>query len=174
MFNLSRILVPVDFSACSRAALDYAAFVARKFSATIDVLHVWEPPRPLWWEGMYPVDVIGEQRTLVAFESSRAGREMKAFLAHLEEDEGLCTRGRLESGDPYRTILAVARDDRYDLIVMGTHGRTGMSHLILGSLAEAVVRRAPCPVVTVRSTDPIVWRAKDDPAQLDHLKEATP
>ena len=171
MFNLNRILVPVDFSACSRAALDYAAFVARPFHASIDVLHVWEPPRPLWWEGVYPID-SGETQRLVAFESSEAGREMKAFLRHLEEDEGLCTRGRLESGDPYRTILAVARDDRYDLLVMGTHGRTGMSHLILGSLAEAVVRRAPCPVVTVRTTDPpLAWRAKHDPA---HLKEATP
>jgi nucleotide-binding universal stress UspA family protein len=151
MYTISRILVPVDFSPCSRAALDYGAFLGARFGAAIDVLHVWQPPRSIW-EPLYPMDVA--QHRLVRFESTDAGQQMKEFLAHLEGQGNLKVRGRLESGDPYETILGVAIDEAYDLIVMGTHGRTGMSHLLLGSLAEAVVRRAPCPVLTIHRADP--------------------
>ena len=151
MFTLNRILVPVDFSPCSRAALDYAAFLGERFGAAIDVLHVWQPPRSVW-EPLYTMEV--SHHRLAHFESTEAGREMKEFLAHLEDQTHIKVRGRLETGDPYKTILGVAVEDSYDLIVMGTQGRTGMSHLLLGSLAEAVVRRAPCPVLTIHHAGP--------------------
>jgi nucleotide-binding universal stress UspA family protein len=169
MYTLRRILVPVDFSPCSRAALDYAAFLGTHFGAAIDVLYVWQPPRSIW-EPLYPIEAT--QPALAAFESTDAGQQMKEFLAHLDGRAGIRVRGRLETGDPYETILGVAVDDAYDLIVMGTHGRTGMSHLLLGSLAEAVVRRAPCPVLTVhRATPPLTNERSNPRSDEDHSIE---
>jgi universal stress protein A len=165
MYTVGKILVPVDFSACSRAALDYAAFLAARFGASIDVLHIWSPPRAAWGPP-YPISVDHDR--LVLFERTEAGRKMKEFLAHLEEEGGLQVRGRIESGDAYATILNVAAGDDYDLIVMGTHGRTGMTHLLLGSIAESVVRRAPCPVATIRaSSAPRPWRSAQRGARCD-------
>ncbi len=79
---------------------------------------------------------------------------MGTFLNELEHDGSLEARGRLESGDACDTILSVASDDDYDLIIMGTHGRTGLSHLFLGSVAERIVRRSTCPVMTIRFHKP--------------------
>jgi universal stress protein A len=155
MQTLDQILVPVDFSACSRAALDYAAFLANGRDATIDVLHIWGPMQSAW----DPPDA--EQDPLVVFERTEAGNQMKKFLARLEDEGiGLQIRGRLESGDPCATILRVAAENDYDLIVMGTHGvHTDLTSLILESVAESVVRRAPCPVVTIRAPDPLLEAA---------------
>jgi len=89
------------------------------------------------------------QRTLAEFARTHAGKEMEQFMVSVE-GHGLKVRGRLETGDPYLTILRVAASEQYDLIVMGTHGRTGLQHLLVGSVAEKVVRRAPCPVLTIR------------------------
>jgi nucleotide-binding universal stress UspA family protein len=75
------------------------------------------------------------------------------LLAHLEDERGIRCRGRLESGDPVSAILQVAEEEHYDLIVMGTRGRTGMSHLWHGSKTWSVVRRASCPVLTVRAPE---------------------
>jgi universal stress protein A len=142
MRTLSHVLVPVDFSACSREALDYAAFLASRHGAVIDVLHVWDSAERGW-------------DRLVVFERTQAGKQMKDLLAHLEDDNvGLEVRGRLESGDPCATILRVAAENDYDLIIMGTHGEhTDLTSLILESVAESVVRLAPCPVVTIRASD---------------------
>jgi nucleotide-binding universal stress UspA family protein len=89
---------------------------------------------------------------------------MKGFLTEVPPPPGIWTSSRIECGDPLKTILKVASDpsDPYDMIVMGTHGRTGMSHLLLGSLAEAVVRRAPCPVLTVRERHRAEQPIEDD------------
>jgi nucleotide-binding universal stress UspA family protein len=75
---------------------------------------------------------------------------MDEFLAPLVEHQGLWFRRQLATGDPADTILEVAEDGRFDLIVMGTHGRTGIKRMILGSVAETVTRRATCPVLTIR------------------------
>ena len=147
MRRIERILVPIDFSPCSRAALEHATLVSASFGATIDVLHVWEPP------GFIPVDTMiieGErERTLAEFARTRAGQLMEELLAAIES-RGVPVRGRLASGPPVETILEMARHD-YDLIVMGTHGHTGLRHFLAGSVAEKVVRHAPCPVLTVRA-----------------------
>jgi nucleotide-binding universal stress UspA family protein len=149
MYALRRLLVPVDFSPCSRAALDYAAFLGQRWSAELDVLHVWSPPTPTWEPAAF---FVPSDESLIAFERSSAGKAMKEFLRHIEQENRLLVRGRLESGDPTATSLEAA-EDGYDLIVMGTHGRTGLSHMLFGSIAEAVVRRAPCPVLTIRAPD---------------------
>lgn len=151
MSTLGRILVPVDFSPCSRAALDYAVFLSERIGATIDVLHVWEPPQHAAPE-MFVLWHQDSHLTLSEFAESEAAQEMDRFLSSVER-KMLRARGRLEVGEPVSTILRCATDGEYDLIVMGTHGRTGLAHLISGSVAERVVRRAPCPVTTVRLPD---------------------
>jgi universal stress protein A len=155
MRTLSHVLVPIDFSACSRAALDYAAFLANGHGAAIDVLHVWQPMQSAWDSADRGWD------RLVVFERTEAGKQMKEFLAHLEDEGiGLQVRGRLESGDPCATILRVAAENDYDLIIMGMHGEhTDLTSLILESVAESVVRRAACPVLTIRASDPSIHAA---------------
>jgi nucleotide-binding universal stress UspA family protein len=149
MESISRILVPVDFSQCSLAASDWAALLAKRFGATVDVLHVWNPQSYSTWAPYYPV---GVDDRLFEFERDEAGGAMKQILAHLEESD-LTVHGRLNDGDPLKTILRIAAEGDYDLIVMGTHGQTGMTHRLLGGLAEAVVRRASCPVLTIRHSN---------------------
>jgi nucleotide-binding universal stress UspA family protein len=139
MSGIHKILAPIDFSSCSKRALERAVELAeRYFGASIDVLHVWEPPRSF-------------ETTPMRVEALRG---MEALLAE-HEANGIVKFTRLhESGDALPTILEVARRGKYDLIVMGTHGRTGIAHDYLGSVAEKVVRRAPCLVLTVREDKP--------------------
>jgi universal stress protein A len=139
---LKRILVPVDFSPCSRAALDYAALLAEIFHAELDLLHIWAPSRR-------PED--RELATLGLASSTVAGRALTDWLMSIGPALRERARGRLEVGDRCGRILEAALG--YDLIVMGTNGRTGMAHLFRGSLAEKVVRRAACPVLTIRPAE---------------------
>jgi universal stress protein A len=151
MLNISRILTPVDYSPCSRAALEHALFFATRFGAKIDVLHVWDVPPSVRADTLVVSD--GAEQSMQNVLSRGANKEMTQFLADLSAENRARVAIRVEHGDPVPTILEVARDG-YDLVVMGTHGRTGLSHLLMGSVAEKVVRQAPCPVLTVRlSTD---------------------
>ncbi len=144
MWNPKRILAPVDFSACSRAAVEWASRFAVAVAATVDVLHVWETPVHVGPEML--VHIPGERtQTLGQFTGLRARGEMERFLAMTEQPQ--VVRGRIESGDPVEVIVRLAGD--YDLVVVGTHGRTGVQRLILGSVAERVVRLAPCAVAVV-------------------------
>lgn len=140
-----RILIPVDFSPQSRRALEYGFVLARQFNAEVHVLHAWRPTPmpPIYW---------GQIPDLDRFERSRAGESMKEYLSALE-DGGIEVLGRIENGSPEEAILRVATDGEFDLIVMGTHGRTGISRLLHRHVAERVVRSAPCPVVTIRVPD---------------------
>jgi len=138
---LRRILVPVDFSPCSREALEYAAELGERLGASVDLLHVWA--------GIYHRSMEGEP--LMLFAHSELAKEMETLLEGLEQ-RGIDARGRLEVGSPREAIIRAATDGKYDLIIMGTHGRTGLAHLFLGSVAESVFRHAPCPVLTIRET----------------------
>ncbi|HUH00585.1 MAG TPA: universal stress protein [Kofleriaceae bacterium] len=140
----SRILVPVDFSPQARNAVEYALILARHFGADVQLLHVWpETIVPATW---------GQAAVLDEFAQTQAGKEMRGYLEELE-GSGIRVLGRLEPGDPVETIVRVAAEEHCDLIIMGTHGRTGLSHFLHGSLAEKVVRLASCPVVTLRVPD---------------------
>jgi nucleotide-binding universal stress UspA family protein len=149
MQRVKRIVVATDFSSCSRDAVDYAVFLAETFGASLDVLHViWEPPTYVGAEVM--VDISGQSRqSLGRFAYNQAEKEMSTVLAEIRTAHDVKLVPRLELGDPPSTILRIAAEDQYDMIVMGTHGRTGISHLLMGSVAEKVVRRASCPVLTV-------------------------
>ncbi|MCC6750385.1 MAG: universal stress protein [Deltaproteobacteria bacterium] len=162
MVSVQKILVPVDFSECSWAAMRYAAFLAAKLGATLDLAHVWEPPRHVAPEVMIRRPGEPDQR-LVDFARSEAGTQMQHFLADLEREGVAGAQGWLESGDVLESILGLVKREGYDLIVMGTHGRRGLAHLVIGSVAENVVRRASCPVITIhgapgrsRATPPVL------------------
>ena len=141
--TLERILVPVDFSDCSLDALGYAAVVAQQAMASLMLLHVLEPVS-------YGLDFTLGQ--------SKARRlEVETWTKRLEElvsshqHPNMQVESRLRGGFPADSILDAAKTLPCDLIVMGTHGRRGISHTISGSVAEAVLRKARCPVITVRS-----------------------
>jgi nucleotide-binding universal stress UspA family protein len=143
----SRILVPTDFSPPSDAALDYARILAAKFGSSLDILHVIDDPTAA---SEFVADGFAPST-----EDIRTG-----LLAHarrrLERAINLVDRSRYHAhadavlGLPAQAIVDYATATGAGLIVMGTHGRTGLAHLLMGSVAEQVVRTAPCPVLTVR------------------------
>lgn len=134
-----KILVPVDFSAGSQAALDWATVLARDTGATLVIVHV----------EVVPLTAGGGDYMYAVAEPPTA-----ELLAKLEQvaprDPNVPVIRRLLSGDPASALLREAEAQGVDLIVMGTHGRRGISRLLMGSVAEAVVRRATCPVLTVK------------------------
>jgi nucleotide-binding universal stress UspA family protein len=143
----TRILVPIDFSAPSDAALDSARLLATRFGASLHLLHVVEDG---FASGVFGLEGFSpeshETRT------ARCDQAMQRLGAKLTADDRATLRARTEVifGTGARSILNYAADNAFDLIVMGTHGRTGVAHLVMGSKAETVVRSAPCPVMTVR------------------------
>jgi len=145
---IQKILVPVDYSDCAGAALAVAAEVARTFEAALDVVHVWDRPT-------YVSDTVrvqhpnGETRSLVEMIQENAQLEMDRFMAQSSLPAEVSVSRRLLSGNPAATILAELRTGHHDLLVVGTHGRTGFKHLLLGSVAETLVRLSPVPVLTV-------------------------
>lgn len=145
-----RILAATDFSECSDAAVEHAVYVAERFAAELHLMHVVEgddDPSPYWF---VPGEPIGNEPA-DAYRRTDAGRKLMSLVAHHAARLSTVTRGRLQFGDPAKTIIRAAEVDGYDLIVMGTHGRSGLSHLLVGSVAETVVRHSPCPVLMVCS-----------------------
>jgi universal stress protein A len=150
--TFKKLLVPVDFSDCSKAALEHAELIGRQFGASITILHVWEPPSSkipsISLQSFdFPEQANKRLETIVFRE---AAMEMRDFLHDFDRDDSLEVRCQLVSGQPTEQILSLAEDGAYDLIVMGTHGRSGLAHLFMGSVTEKVLRQAPCPVLAIR------------------------
>jgi nucleotide-binding universal stress UspA family protein len=144
MINLKTILVPSDFSECSDEAVRYGLELARRFDASIHLLHVVQDPVTQPWaaEGFsVPLFEVVDQW------QKQAEERLRALVP--ESERGRATVVSVVA-TPYAEILDYASAHQVDLIVMGTHGRGGVSHMLLGSIAERIVRRAPCPVLTVR------------------------
>ena len=142
--RFTTILAATDFSAASEQAVSYAASLALEFGATLHLLHVVPDPilAAAWSEAYaYDLDKLGE----------RLRRDAERHLAEqAARIEGIVVTHDAVIGRPAGMIAALAGERGVDLIVMGTHGRSGVSHLFMGSVAERVVRSAPCPVLTVR------------------------
>lgn len=141
----TKILLPTDFSQCSAEAAEAARFLAERFGSLVVVLHVLDEPATLdpMSRGEVPLEALRSRMEEFAREN------MGAFLArHFSGYGNFDTM--LATGIPYREIIGKAREVAVDLIVIGTHGRTGVEHVIFGSTAEKVVRMAPCPVLSVR------------------------
>lgn len=140
---LERILVPVDFSDCSLDALEYAVVVAQQAKASLMLLHVLEPVS-------YGLDfTLSHVRTREQVRESWTKRLEELAFSH--QHSHVPMESRLRGGLPVDSILDTAQTLPCDLIVMGTHGRRGISHTISGGVAEAVLRKAHCPVIAVRS-----------------------
>jgi nucleotide-binding universal stress UspA family protein len=135
--HANSILCPIDFSPTAERALDLASSLAKDSGAVLLILHVMRCPR------VYDGDMCGD--------TVRTAADVMASFnqVHPTKDGVPCVRS-LQWGDPEQVILQTACDQNVDVIVMGTHGRTGLRRLLMGSVAEHVVRRAPCPVLTVR------------------------
>jgi nucleotide-binding universal stress UspA family protein len=143
-----QILVPVDFSDCSKPALEYAARLARLVSGDLCLLHVWEVPE--FVPRVMPGEGFLDRQALSDLVERRAREDLDVLVREAEKLEIPIASTLLARGVPSRAIVETARRERCDLLVIGTHGRTGFSHVMLGSVAERVVRAAPCPVLTVR------------------------
>jgi universal stress protein A len=151
MPRLKKILVPVDYSDCSRVAMEYALFLAERFDAEIEVLHVAEIP--LGEEHTVVKPDTGEEQLLSELIMQQAVKAETEFLAPFVRDATIPIEKSLLKGRPGKVIVEAAADRGADLIVMGTHGRSGFDRLIMGSVTERVLRSAPCPVVVVRHPD---------------------
>ena len=146
--SIARILVPVDFSLHSDRALAYATTLAGRMDATLVFLHVVEDPiaTDAWSAEVY-LPNIHELREL---QIEHATQRLDALRAAAGAG-GVTAEAAVLPGQPARTIVEHALTGGFDLIVMATQGRAGLSHLLLGSVAEYVVRHAACPVLTVRA-----------------------
>lgn len=144
MINIKNILCPIDYSINSEKALDYAIEFAEKYQAKLYLIHVldirlYDINDP----DLYNVNIIDKETI---------DKLRERLLKCVDED----IKGRISveavivQGVPFAEIVKASKDYMIDLIVLGTHGRTGLSHAIMGSVAEKVVRKAPCPVLTVR------------------------
>lgn len=150
---ITRILMPVDYSETSKEAVAYACYVARQLGAALDVVHVWDQPN-------YVPETVVVNRPGQAAKSlgemirENAEAEMTEFLAACKIAEEIEVSHHLESGEPASTILRVADKTGAQLVIVGTHGRTGVRHLLLGSIAEKLVRLSHVPVLTVPPPEP--------------------
>ena len=145
ILKLKSILVPIDFSKISQKALEYAVPLAKQFEAKITLLHAIEPLP-------YPVDLtyvpMGEGFPIKPLE-----KELNALAKNTIRPEFL-REVLVRVGTAFEVITNVAHDCEADLIVITTHGHTGLKHVFMGSTAERVVRHAPCPVFVVRKCEP--------------------
>jgi nucleotide-binding universal stress UspA family protein len=142
-----RILVPVDYSDHCLSALGYAAELAQRFGGKLDIVHVWD--RPTYISDAVLVGHGAGQKPLGELIRENAEQDMQGFLAKLALPEGVLGSERLVSGDPASALLKEIEREKYDLVVMSTHGRSGFAHLLLGSVTEKIVRYSPVPVLTV-------------------------
>lgn len=144
MTEFKHILVPTDFSDSAERALDVALDLSKKYGASLTVLHVYEIPAYVY-EGMMtsPLDLLTPIRETA---ERQFDATLDAVRKHMPNAKGI-----LAIGVPWQEIRRTIAENHPDLVVMGTHGRSGMSHLILGSVAEKIVRSSPVPVLTVRA-----------------------
>jgi len=148
--QIRTILVPTDFSEGAACALRWARALARAFGAKIAVLHVLD--LPFAWT---PVGGLGSIPTPISTESvEQLTNEARTILDTVAQDAPEVTQRLLRKGHPREVILTVAQEIEADVVAMGTHGRRGVSHLFIGSVAEHVVRHSPVPVWTVRAEEP--------------------
>jgi len=150
MVEIRSILCPVDFSEYSRRALDHAIAIARRYESTITALHVF----PTGLAAVYAPGAPGfEPMTLTRADRDQLLAEMKRFVES-ESAPGIPVHATIREGDVAKEILALATDMKSDLLIMGTHGRSGFERLLLGSVTEKVLRKTGCPVLTVPRRHP--------------------
>lgn len=143
VFRFNKIMVPVDFSDKSKETLAYAQSFAKDFGATLDIIHIVEPP-------VYPefgyAHLAVKERTVL----QTAKKQMASFLESEKVDMDLVNTSTVKTGSAHFQITEWAKKKKSDLLILSTHGNTGLKHVILGSTAERVVQHAPCSVLVAR------------------------
>lgn len=153
MVNVKNIVVPTDFSEAALQALNYALSLAKTFQAKIYLVHVYEPIVYYSDAPMGMPDLIElEQNIRVVAERSIQQLVEKQIKTRESEFGVISVETILVQGKPFVEIIKTAKEKNADLIVLSTHGRSALEHILLGSVTEKVVRKAHCPVLTVRST----------------------
>ena len=145
MPEFRRILCPVDFSETSKRAFEYALALAARLGAEVDVIHVYHLSADALAEGTWEIP-----RELEADLTTRLQQQLDELVKH-KPQMGVKVTTSLYQGIPYIEITRAAKERGADMIVIGTHGRTGLAHLLIGSVAERVVRLADVPVVSIRT-----------------------
>jgi nucleotide-binding universal stress UspA family protein len=143
--DIKKVLVPIDFSDYSKSALKYAINFAKQFNAEIILIYVVEPI-------IYPPDFSMGQIAIPSVNTEwddRAKEELNK-LAKNEIPSDLKSKTIIKTGKPFVEIIETASEEDVDVIIIATHGRSGVEHILFGSTAEKVVRKAPCPVLTLR------------------------
>jgi len=143
MNDWNRICCATDFEASSRVATEKAADLAARFGAELTLVHVRAAPL------VARTDALIASRGMAAEETRQDEDTLAEWRASAERRVGRPVRARVLSGEPAAEIVRLAREEHCDLLVVGTHGRTGVPRLVLGSVAERVARRSPCPVLVV-------------------------
>ena len=163
MIQLKNILIPTDFSNNNQSALQYGCDLARRFGSELHLIHIVEPSG-----GLVPLPDLPDDVALDLQNSSpiaRAELRLKS-LPSREVQQKLTVHRHTDIGKPSVEIMRYARTHHIDLIVIGTHGHTGWEHLLLGSVAERIVQKSPCPVLTIRPQEQL-------PQQIDVSKAET-
>jgi nucleotide-binding universal stress UspA family protein len=145
---VKKVVVPVDYSESSLGVLRFAAEIAERAGGELTALHVWEcmPHAPPDLKVRGP---DGKPRRLEDVIRSNAEKEMQEFLAGAKLPASVPIRTKVVSGDAAKRVLERLNAGKHDLVVMGTHGRGGFKHMVLGSVAEKIIRESPVPVITV-------------------------
>jgi nucleotide-binding universal stress UspA family protein len=146
--DIKRVLVPIDFSDYSKNSLKYAVKFVKSFNAELFLIYVVEPV-------IYPPDFSMGQIAIPAIDTEvdkRANEELTT-LAKTEIPAEVKCKCIIKTGKPFLEIIETAKEENIDLIIIASHGHTGVEHILFGSTAEKVVRKAPCPVLTLR--DPV-------------------
>jgi nucleotide-binding universal stress UspA family protein len=146
MIKIKKILYPTDFSEPSKVALEYAAELAKQFGAELEILHVM-------FDETQVVSFYLPQVTMQSLSTdieTGSSKQLDEFIKNQTVLQGINYTTKLIKGTPFIEINKYAKETGADMIVIGTHGRTGLDHVLFGSTAEKVVRKAPCPVFTVR------------------------
>jgi len=144
MIKLKKILCPIDFSACSTYALNYAIDLSLKDQASLYLIHVIET---------YMGDIGDILKQIDLLLDDKQTDNLKMRLINLIPDEiqtNISIDTLVVKGVPFVEIIKAAKGNQADLIVMGTHGKTGLDHILIGSVAERVIQRSPCPVLSIR------------------------
>lgn len=148
MFDIKSILVPVDFAECSKRGLEKALELARNYGASVTVLHTWVLPS--YVSPSIAVSYAhGRTEELDAFARREAEDQLAQFMETVQKPAGVRIQHEIAYGSAHEVILARAKE--HDLVVMGTHGRTGLNHVFLGSVTERVMRECVCPVLVVNA-----------------------
>jgi nucleotide-binding universal stress UspA family protein len=144
-FHIGKILVPIDFSEHSQKALRYALAFAAQFDAEVALVHIVE-------QMVYPGDWMYPPLAASDFAAEKR-EQMIERLRALDAGSGVRTHHVVRLGRAWQEVIEIAREQKSDLIILATHGYTGLKHVLLGSVAEKIVRHAPCPVLSVRADE---------------------